>query len=529
MRAAIYARFSSERQNAASCADQVAALRPWVEAQGWTVAGVYQDEAVSGRELERRSGWQSLLRAAEQRPRPFDVVVVEDFDRWARDFFGFLDAARRLFVVGVRLATPARGIVDLEDTGDQIRLAVDASLSAEVSRKISVHTRRGQDARIGVVSKAGGPAPFGYRRAVKRSEAGDPVAVSLEIDERAAAVVREVFRLRVEDGLGWRAIASELHSRGERSPTGRVWSHASIRALVTNRRYTGAEVVGAWQVSRDPATGRKSKRRDAQAATRIVEGFFPAIVDVATWQAAQPTGGRRRTRGRSGSPLAGLIRCGICGRSVIRYGSKRADGGRYLRCSSINTAAPCGLPTVVESDLLARIRRWLASDDEGAIAALERIAVEATGQRSGLDEELRAIAGRLAELDQVEERLVEAVALGGGVEALSRRLRDVEAQRVQIEARREELEARLGATPDPGAIRRTIRAKSVEEWTTPAGLRRLVAEIIAGEDGSVEVRTTVSTVLALAVSARENRKCPGAVVSVSHGLREELVGLVRIA
>jgi site-specific DNA recombinase len=47
-RVAIYARFSSELQDARSVGDQVALCREHAQRQGWSVVQIYADEAVSG-------------------------------------------------------------------------------------------------------------------------------------------------------------------------------------------------------------------------------------------------------------------------------------------------------------------------------------------------------------------------------------------------------------------------------------------------------------------------------------------------
>jgi DNA invertase Pin-like site-specific DNA recombinase len=49
MRVAIYARFSSDLQDARSIADQIGAARDHAERQGWQVVGEFCDAAISAR------------------------------------------------------------------------------------------------------------------------------------------------------------------------------------------------------------------------------------------------------------------------------------------------------------------------------------------------------------------------------------------------------------------------------------------------------------------------------------------------
>ncbi len=61
MRAAIYARYSSDLQSAASIEDQIRICRECVERDGGTVVETYTDFAISGSALRTRAGMQALL------------------------------------------------------------------------------------------------------------------------------------------------------------------------------------------------------------------------------------------------------------------------------------------------------------------------------------------------------------------------------------------------------------------------------------------------------------------------------------
>lgn len=82
MRAAIYARFSTDMQRDASIEDQVRSCRDHAVRQGLTVVEVYSDRAISGASLVR-IGMQKLLR--DGRNGAFDVVLSEGLDRLSRN------------------------------------------------------------------------------------------------------------------------------------------------------------------------------------------------------------------------------------------------------------------------------------------------------------------------------------------------------------------------------------------------------------------------------------------------------------
>jgi site-specific DNA recombinase len=110
MRAASYARFSSDLQRATSIDDQVAAARTYATAHGWTFLEThrYSDVAVSGSSLDR-PGIQAVLAAVNSRPLPFDVLLVDDSSRVARDLADAVRFTQELKFAGVRVLLPQSG------------------------------------------------------------------------------------------------------------------------------------------------------------------------------------------------------------------------------------------------------------------------------------------------------------------------------------------------------------------------------------------------------------------------------------
>jgi len=95
IRCAIYARYSSDQQRPESIADQIRHCRQEAARQPeWLILEdhIYADEAVSGASVEGRSGLMRLVQTALQTPRLFDLVLVDDTSRLARDV---VDAVRQ--------------------------------------------------------------------------------------------------------------------------------------------------------------------------------------------------------------------------------------------------------------------------------------------------------------------------------------------------------------------------------------------------------------------------------------------------
>src|SRR4051812_2909875 len=83
--AAIYARYSTEKQDARSTDDQIRRCRRYAEENGLKIVAVYDDKAVSGSHAVR-ADLQRMLRDAHRRGgSPFAAVLVDDQSRLARD------------------------------------------------------------------------------------------------------------------------------------------------------------------------------------------------------------------------------------------------------------------------------------------------------------------------------------------------------------------------------------------------------------------------------------------------------------
>ncbi len=71
-RVALYARYSSDNQRAASIEDQFRLCEERATREGWQVVEYYRDAAISGASMILRPGIQTLLRDAQA--GQFDIV-----------------------------------------------------------------------------------------------------------------------------------------------------------------------------------------------------------------------------------------------------------------------------------------------------------------------------------------------------------------------------------------------------------------------------------------------------------------------
>jgi DNA invertase Pin-like site-specific DNA recombinase len=96
-RVAIYARVSTTNHGQ-DVGLQTRELRQFAEARGWTVAGEYLDEGISGAK-DSRPELNRLM--ADAHKRRFDVVCVWRFDRFARSVSHLLRALETFKALGI--------------------------------------------------------------------------------------------------------------------------------------------------------------------------------------------------------------------------------------------------------------------------------------------------------------------------------------------------------------------------------------------------------------------------------------------
>jgi len=210
-RAAIYARFSSDLQDARSVTDQIELCREHARRQHWAVAQVYTDEAISGATMHGRLALLRMVDDAER--RAFDVILVEHIDRLARNAADTIRLREEMEFRGIEIHTCASGLVT------EMHAGLEGLMSAMYLKQLAVHVRRGQAGRVRE-GLSGGGLTFGYAPVPGRR--GERTIVEAE-----AEIVRRVFAEYVA-GRTPRDIAIDLNRDKVPPPRGEFWSASTI-------------------------------------------------------------------------------------------------------------------------------------------------------------------------------------------------------------------------------------------------------------------------------------------------------------
>lgn len=453
MRAALYARYSTDKQSEQSIPDQYRLCERLAERNGFTIVDRFQDAAISGG-TAHRAGYQKLLAAA--RRRDFDVIIAEDTSRLWRNLAEQAPRIAELRDLGISVVCHD---LDTRQESSVVLGAVLGAMGEGYRQEIGRRTRRGLEGRARAQQSTGGRA-YGYI-AAKDSPTG-----TRQIDRDEAATVVRIFEL-YRDGFSPRAIADQLNADRIPSP-GAKWKRQERRragwlgsaiagdpsrgiGILNNEQYAGRVI---WNRHRWVRSAADSKRRrcvpnpksewitHADESLRIVPEALWRSVKARQRQQVELIGRRvsaglkRRDAGRTGRGpkflLSGLLKCGSCGAAYVM-----ASATSYACASFVNGgAAACANNArfrrdAIEEAILAGIRRDLATPE-----AAEEVCRRVRARLRDLSRPKPVNRARIAELETQIANLIDAVAAGGlrGSAGLAERLRTAEAELAGLKA-----------------------------------------------------------------------------------------------
>ena len=311
--AAAYIRVSTEDQVEFSPDSQLKAIRKYAKEHGMILPEefIFVDEGISGRKADKRPSFQRMIGTAKLKPKPFDVILLWKFSRFARN--------REDSIVYKSMLRKQCGIdvisISEQLSEDKTSILIEALIEAMdeyYSLNLAEEVRRGMTekfSRGGVVSQP----PFGYRM-------GDGAFVP---DENAD-IVKMIFEDYLS-GLGTRQIASKLNDMGLRTTKGNLWENRTVEYVLTNPVY-----IGKLRRSKDP-----SDRSDRfHENVTLVDGKHEPLIGTELFEAVQKRRSETKKifkRYERSEPaeymLKGIVRCDKCGATL----TMSADH-KYLQC-----------------------------------------------------------------------------------------------------------------------------------------------------------------------------------------------------
>ncbi len=221
MRVAVYARYSTQKQNDGyNIEAQLDARHRRLKADGQDDAvAKYIDRAKSGTAIAGRTALMRLIGDGAQ--GAFDKVMVYKFDRLGRNQAETTTLVQDLEEVGVQVVSATEG-------DDPQARGMHLVFARHYRRQLAERTLQG-NITAAEGGRIGGLAPCGYRR----REDGE-----LEPDPKQIGLVRRLYRDYVEGG-SFNGIARELNAEGVATERGGEWHAGTVSDILQNEVYIG--------------------------------------------------------------------------------------------------------------------------------------------------------------------------------------------------------------------------------------------------------------------------------------------------
>ena len=288
-------------------------------------------EVVSGETIDDRPEIQKVLRMIEN-PK-YKAILVVEVQRLSR---GDLEDAGKLIKLlrysDTLVITPQK-TYDLRDEYDRDIFERELKRGNEFLEYQKRIMSRGRLLSVSQGNYIGSIAPYGYNKVWITD--GNRKCPTLAENKEQADVVRMIFDLYVNKGLGYQRICNTLDTMKIPAPKGDYWSPAALKDMMQNVHYIG-KVKWNWRKTVTVVEDSeivKTRPKSQIGEFLIYDGKHPAIVSEELFNAAQAKFGKNdRTPAfkKIRNPFASLLFC-KCGKSMSLRFYKKKDGSE--RCS----------------------------------------------------------------------------------------------------------------------------------------------------------------------------------------------------
>ena len=353
MKLAAYCRVSTDKEDQLNSLEaQKQFFTEYTQRTGDVLVRLYADEGISGTKIKNRKEFLRMMKDAEQ--GLFDMVVVKDISRFARNTVDLLQNIRKLKSLGIETQFLTANMTSMGNS--EFVLTIFGALAQEESANTSKRVKFGKK-----LNAEKGRVPnlvYGYDKTI-----GD--YFHLTINETEANAIRQIYQWYTQEGYGASKIAAMLNDRGLKTKRNCQWSQNAVCRILTNELYTGKVINGKEEVA-DFLTGRRAEKDETQWL--VVDKPELQIIPPETFERAQQI---MQARGKSFRVdkqrqsnkylFSTLIKCKECGLSFRRI--VRTYKNTYVRwvCSGHNGKGAHSCPnavTVEEDELIDVLQEY---------------------------------------------------------------------------------------------------------------------------------------------------------------------------
>ena len=415
LRVTFYARVSTDKEEQLnSLENQVQYYTELIQAKpNWRFVDGYIDEGLSGTSTRKRDSFKRMI--SDAKAGRFDFIITKEISRFSRSTLDSIKYTQELLEHDVGVLFQNDNINTL-DPDSEFRLVVMAGVAQDEMRKLSERLKFGFRQAIRNGHVLGNSSLWGY----------DKKDCVLTVNEAEAEVVRLIFTLYANQGLGIRRISRQLSDRGYTSRKGNAFNVPTIRNILLNPKYKG------WYC------GNKTQSADYRSKKKVVldesewvtypDPAIPAIVPEVLWDRANALYKARSARLLSQQsaaefhnryPYSGKIICEAHDASFHRRllaGKRETKEIWECRVYRQRGRAGCGAPNLRTAELdavMARIFKELIQDKQVIINALVGL-IQAVPGGHDYGRDLARIGTEITQIRAKKDRLLE-LSIAGAV------------------------------------------------------------------------------------------------------------------
>ncbi len=402
MNIAAYCRVSTDKSDQLNSLEaQKRFFTEYTEKNGHQLVKLYADEGISGTKIKNRKEFLQLMQDAKR--GLFDMVVVKDISRFARNTVDLLQSIRTLKALGIETTFLTANMTVLGQS--EFVLTIFGALAQEESANTSKRVKFGKK-----MNAEKGRVPnivYGYDKTC-----GD--YFNLRINEEEAATVHQIYDWYTKEGFGAAKIANMLNERGVKTKRNCSFSQNAICRILTNELYTGKIINGKQEVT-DFLTGVRKEKDESEWLVmdrpdlRVIE---PEQYDKAQEILAGRHGAFHMKRERQSNKylFSTLIKCKECGWSFRR--TVRTYKNTYVRwvCSGHNGRGADSCPnavTVDEEELIQALEEYFSEMLKSKKNIIQNVVKEFTHIYKAKDENEnyeQEIKNQLAKLKRTRQK-----------------------------------------------------------------------------------------------------------------------------
>lgn len=284
-------------------------------------------EIVSGETIKERPEFNKVLRLIES-PKIKAVKVVEPQRLSRGDLEDIGRVMKLLKHTNTLVITPER-IYNLRDEYDWNAMEAELKRGNDYLNYYKKIQKRGKIASVASGNYIFSIPPYGFDKTKVKD--GKKECPTLKENPEQANVVRMIFDMYGNKGMGTTLISRRLDDLGIKPPKGEYWSPEGMREMLANIHYIG-KVKWNWRpVVTVVEDGEFKKTRPLNSVEEymVFEGKHDGIVDQELFDRVQARLGShpRVPRGEKvRNPFAGILRCRKCERMMILQRYRDKDG-----------------------------------------------------------------------------------------------------------------------------------------------------------------------------------------------------------